>query len=300
MMKEKHFLLLGPVCRDTVITEGTARSCVGGAVYYQSAVLASLEVKVTAIVTLSLDDKSLLDEFHPDVDIVPVWTKQTMKFENNYPDRNNLNKRIQKASIVPNPILPEHINADLNRFDAVSVLPLSPFDIPYRTVLHLAASEKRIFAGIQGYLRHLNKGQIELKRWREYLFYAKFFDMIFCDGNEIKYISDMEFSDITNHAEYVRSFGVDELIVTLGSGGSLIATSSGRHLEPAFIAENEADATGMGDTYMAGYTASRVAGNSIEYSGKFASAVAALKLEQNGAFAGNILQIEERMKGKQN
>jgi sugar/nucleoside kinase (ribokinase family) len=46
------------------------------------------------------------------------------------------------------------------------------------------------------------------------------------------------------------------------------------------------DATGCGDTYMAGYLYCRAKGLNLQESGEFAAAMATLKIESSGPFTG--------------
>ncbi len=47
-----------------------------------------------------------------------------------------------------------------------------------------------------------------------------------------------------------------------------------------------ADATGCGDTYMAGYLSQRMKGADLQEAGEFAAAMASLKMESPGPFRG--------------
>jgi len=63
---------------------------------------------------------------------------------------------------------------------------------------------------------------------------------------------------------------------------------------PAFRPAAEVDATGCGDTYMAGYLYQRVKGAGIQQAGEFGAAMASLKMESYGPFDGtenDILQL---------
>ena len=61
------FIIIGPLTRDTILRDGLMYHSTGGAVYYQAAVLSKLEVDVTAIITLSYEDKELLNAFSSNV-----------------------------------------------------------------------------------------------------------------------------------------------------------------------------------------------------------------------------------------
>jgi hypothetical protein len=92
------FIIIGPLTRDTILRDGLKYHTTGGAVYYQAAVLSKLEVDVTAIITLSYEDKELLNAFPNNVDVIPLFFDETMEFENIYPDIDP-NHRVQKANV---------------------------------------------------------------------------------------------------------------------------------------------------------------------------------------------------------
>lgn len=60
-------------------------------------------------------------------------------------------------------------------------------------------------------------------------------------------------SDPYDAAVKLADWGVKEVLLTLGDKGSLIYVDERFYEIPAYPVENVADATGCGDTYMAGY-----------------------------------------------
>ena len=94
-------------------------------------------------------------------------------------------------------------------------------------------------------------------------------------------------SDIRKGAKTLAGWGVGEVIVTLGSMGSVIYSDDRFQEIPAYLPTTSVvDATGCGDTYMAGYLYRRIKGASVRESGEFAAAMATLKIETSGPFTG--------------
>ena len=75
-------------------------------------------------------------------------------------------------------------------------------------------------------------------------------------------------------------------MLTLGSMGSVIYADGEFHEIPAYPPTEIVDATGCGDTYMAGYLYMRNKGASYEEAGCFAAAMSTIKLEKSGPFSG--------------
>ena len=83
-------------------------------------------------------------------------------------------------------------------------------------------------------------------------------------------------------------WGVREVVITLGSLGSVIyADGSFSYIQAYIPTTSVVDATGCGDTYMAGYLYQRTKGAAIQDAGEFAAAMATLKIESSGPFTGN-------------
>ena len=87
--------------------------------------------------------------------------------------------------------------------------------------------------------------------------------------------------------KFLNDYGVKEVVITNGSKGSVIYHDETFYTIPAYQPKKITDATGCGDTYMAGYLYQRVKGSAIQQSGEFAAAMAALKMESSGPFTGS-------------
>jgi sugar/nucleoside kinase (ribokinase family) len=79
---------------------------------------------------------------------------------------------------------------------------------------------------------------------------------------------------------------VKEVVITLGSKGSVVYFEDVFYDIRAYKATEVVDATGCGDTYMAGYLYQRIKGSSVQYAGEFAAAMATLKIQSSGPFTG--------------
>ena len=92
--------------------------------------------------------------------------------------------------------------------------------------------------------------------------------------------------EVSKGAKLLAEWGVKEVVITNGSMGSVIYSGGAFYNIPAYKPEVVEDATGCGDTYMAGYLYQRVKGATIAESGHFAAAIASLKMESPGPFTG--------------
>ena len=92
-------------------------------------------------------------------------------------------------------------------------------------------------------------------------------------------------TDIKQAALQLAEWGVKEVLITLGSLGSIIYAEGTFHKIPAYPPKDIVDATGCGDTYATGYLYMRNKGASYEEAGCFAAAMSTLKLEASGPFS---------------
>ncbi len=294
---KKMLTLIGPLTEDTIVKNNSTYKSIGGAVYYQSSVLDHLEINTKVIITLSKNDKELLKAFSNNIEIFPIFTGGTIKFQNIYPD-NDPNHRIQKASISHNPIKIEYITSlELKNSNAILLGPLCPYDIPLETIEYLSKLKIPIYLGAQGYLRHLKGKRIVLRPWRDFQKYLKFVNILFLDENEAKTILGTQVS-LKEVAKMLASFGPEEVIITQGSNGSTIYSKKLDQIFkiPAFSPQKTEDPTGLGDTYMAAYAARKLEIEDPKKCGIFAAAASVIKIESKGAFKGSRKLIKERCK----
>ena len=90
--------------------------------------------------------------------------------------------------------------------------------------------------------------------------------------------------DVDLHAKQFDAWGVKEVLMTLGSYGSVIFVEGKFYEIPAYKPRKVEDATGCGDTYAAGYLYSRAKGAGYVEAGKYAAAMCTLKIEHTGPF----------------
>ena len=292
-----NITLIGPVAKDTISKNKSTYKSTGGAVYYQSSILNSLKIKTKSIVTLSKNDKHLLNAFSKNVEVFPLFFDKTMEFQNIYPTEDP-NFRIQKASIPINPIKVEDISSlNLKDSDIILLGPLCPYDIPLKTLKYLFSFKIPIYLGIQGYLRHLKENKVVLHPCDDAQHYLKFIKIIFMDENEAEIILGKKLP-LEKIAKKLTSYGPEEVIITQGSKGALIYSKKLDKIYkiPAFSPKCIKDPTGLGDTFMAAYAAKKLDVNDPQVCGMFAAAASVIKLENKGVFKGDKELIEERIK----
>lgn len=87
--------------------------------------------------------------------------------------------------------------------------------------------------------------------WAEKEEALKYIHILKANEHEMEVLTQC--SDPYDAAVKLADWGVKEVLLTLGDKGSLIYVDERFYEIPAYPVENVADATGCGDTYMAGY-----------------------------------------------
>lgn len=295
-----EFLLLGPVCKDTIIRGNQKTHSVGGAVYYQSKVFSALGLNYKAAVTLSVKDKNILNAFSDKNSILPIFKENTVKFENNYYDENP-NHRFQRSNAPKIPITKEDIKKIFSKIDGkcngILLGPLLPSDIPLETVSYLSKKNIPLYLGLQGYLRQFDGCEISLEPLIEIKKLLNMVNILFLDEKEARAVGKPEES-LQEIARKLSLNGPEEVIITCGNRGSIIYSTKKRtafKIMP-YAPSKLNDPTGLGDTYMAAYISRKLMSNDPKDCGKFASMVATIKLESYNGFNKNWNYVEQRLK----
>ncbi|WP_295667024.1 carbohydrate kinase family protein [uncultured Mucilaginibacter sp.] len=146
------------------------------------------------------------------------------------------------------------------------------------------AKKGKISLDVQGYLREVVDFKVNATGWPQNIEALQYVDILKADVAELKALTGCE--TVEEGAKLVAGCCVKEVIITNGSNGSVIYTDGVFYNIPAYQPETVIDATGCGDTYMAGYLYQRNKGAGIQQAGEFAAAMAGLKTAAAGAFVG--------------
>lgn len=201
-----------------------------------------------------------------------------MYFENTYGE--NQDNRSQRVLAKADPFTVEQLeNINAHIFHLGSLL---ADDFSLDVVKYL--STKGILAvDAQGYLREVRGEKVYPIDWTDKVEALKYIDILKVNEHEMEVLTGQ--TDIKQAALQLAEWGVKEVLITLGSLGSIIYAEGTFHKIPAYPPKDIVDATGCGDTYATGYLYMRNKGASYEEAGCFAAAMSTLKLEASGPFS---------------
>lgn len=254
----------------------------GGTSYYFSHGISHLNdwKNYKLVTSLAPSEYSSVDELTGkglNVEIIP--SKKTVYFENSYGI--NQNNRTQRVLAKADPFTVEkiqHIEAKI--FHLGSLL---SDDFSLDVIKYL--SKKGILSvDAQGYLREVRGENVYPIDWCEKKEALKYVHILKVNEHEAKVLTGLD--DYQAAARQLAEWGVKEVLLTLGSEGSIIYAENSFYYIPAYPPKEVVDATGCGDTYMLGYLYMRNKGVSYEEAGCFAAALSTVKLQKSGPFSG--------------
>jgi len=284
---KKDILCIGHITHDRIITpsQPDGVDCAGGTAYYVAWAMHHLPSDVNFGVTTAVGDdlKHEIDKLRQaGIDICDLGSQTSVYFENKYGE--NMNNRRQRVLSKASPFTIEQLkDAEAEVFHLGTLL---VDDFAPETVEYLA-SKGRVCVDVQGYLREVRDHHVYAVDWHDKLRVLKSTDILKVNEHELDVLTDGE-KDLRRAARLIRSWGVREVLITMGSYGSFIYADDRFYEIPSYPPRRVVDATGCGDTYAAGYLYARAHGAGCDEAGRLAAAMCTLKLEHTGPFDATI------------
>lgn len=285
----KDICCIGHITKDKIVTPHRVVYMAGGTSFYFAYAINQLPNDVSFSLVTSMDPT----ETEPaekmrqaGIDVTLNASRNTVFFENIYGENQNERKQRVLAKADPFTIEQlEHVDAKVYHLGS-----LLSDDFSNEVVEYLAKKGK-VSIDVQGYLREVKDEKVYPIDWKDKLKVLK--NTYYLKVNEIEMETITGLKDAHEAAKLLHSWGVTEVIITLGSEGSLIYVDDTFYEIPAYAPHEVVDATGCGDTYSAGYLYQRTLGATPTEAGKFAAAMCTIKLEHNGPFNRSIDDIHE-------
>ncbi|MFT3825181.1 MAG: PfkB family carbohydrate kinase [Chitinophagaceae bacterium] len=280
---------VGHITLDKVVTPQSTVYMAGGTSFYFSNAIHKLDVHYQLVTALS--EKEMLyvtDLREAGIAVTAFPSRHTVFFENIYPEHSD--HRIQNVLATADAFTIEqlkNINAAIFHLG-----PLLADDIPVALIEDLAA-RSIVSLDVQGYLRKVTDQKVIAIDWAEKKEALQHVSILKASESEMTVLTGH--TDIKQGAITLAGWGAKEVVITAGSKGSVIYSNNVFYNIPAFIPRTTTDATGCGDTYMAGYLYKRHQQAGIQEAGEFAAAMASLKIESSGPFKGGEEEVLQLM-----
>lgn len=287
-------ICVGHITHDRIITPDRDLHMPGGTSFYFSYGLRHLlgersEISYRLVTSLAEKDMKAVDDMRREgIDVEVIPSRETVYFENIYgADQNNRQQRVRAKA---DPFTCEKL-ADLEaEYIVLGSLLADDFDL---AVLRQLSARGTLVVDAQGYLREVRGEQVFACDWTDKLEALRYIDILKVNEHEIEVLTGEP--DQHRACEILADWGVREVLLTLGSYGSVVYAGGQFFDIPPYEPERIVDATGCGDTYVMAYVLRRRLGDTPERAAHFASAVASIKLESSGPFCGTMDNVLRRL-----
>ena len=280
-MSTHELCCVGHITLDKVVTPKNTVYMPGGTSYYFSHAIQHFEdidyMLVTALAETEM--KSVEDLRAEGIQVAVMPSKHTVYFENIYGE--NQDNRTQRVLAKADPFTVDYLKGIDSRIFHLGSLLADDFSLE---VVEYLAGKGLVSIDSQGYLREVRGTDVFAVDWREKKEVLRHVHFLKANEHEMEVLTGH--ADPVNAGRVIHAWGVKEVLLTFGSMGSIIYDGSTYHKIPAYIPKEVVNATGAGDTYMAGYLYKRAKGADIEEAGRFAAAMTTLKIEGIGPFDG--------------
>lgn len=273
---------IGHITHDRIITPRHTVNIPGGTAFYFAHAFSRLNdhSRFRLVTSLAETDMKAVDDIRSlGIDVKVIPSPATVYFENRYgADQNHRTQRVL-AKAAPFTIDGlRDIDARICHLGTLLADDFSP------EVVQWLASRTQVSADVQGYLREVRGESVCHIDWPDKCDVLRHIHTLKANEKEMQVLTGS--SDPIVAARILSEWGVSEVLLTLGSEGSLIYAENTFHEIPAYPPHDVVDATGCGDTYMAGYLYKRSLGAGYDEAGRFAAAMCTVKLESSGPFRG--------------
>lgn len=279
---------IGHITLDKIVTKRNTVYMSGGTAFYMTYGISCLPKDVSYQLVTKVGHAQVKDVEKikaMGIDTICYPSRHTVYFENIYGEDSN--ERKQRVLAKADPFTIDDVRPlQAKVFHLGSLL---ADDFAPEVVEHLA-TKGLVSIDVQGYLREVVGQQVLATGWKDKERILSCTGILKLNESEAEVITGNK--DLRDVARKLASYGVKEVIITLGSYGSMIYADGTFYDIPPYVPNCVVDATGCGDTYSTGYLWCRAQGAGYAEAGHFATAMCALKLEHNGPFDKTIEDIQ--------
>lgn len=280
-MKKHQLCCIGHITLDKITTPQSTVYMPGGTAFYCSHAIRRFSDLDYALVTaVGATEMKVVDQLREaGIEVTALPSRYSVYFENIYGE--NQDDRTQRVLAKADPFTAapfKDIDAEIYHLGSLLA---DDFSLD---LIKLLASKGLVAVDSQGYLREVRDTHVYPVDWADKLEALPYVHFLKVNEHEMEVLTGH--SDPYQAARQLNEWGVKEVLVTLGSMGSLIFDGKDFYRIPAYKPQCITDATGCGDTYTIGYLYQRVSGANIEQAGRFAAAMSTLKIEKSGPFSG--------------
>ena len=278
---------IGHITLDKIITPHFTAQMPGGTAYYFAKALKNFDHSGFHLITsIGETEMDVIRELQSDgIDVTVIPSRKSVCFENKYGD--DMNERAQRVLAKADPFMAAKIPEINSRIYHLGTLLADDFDLE---VIKKLSGNGIVSVDVQGFLRKVDGERVVPVDYHKKIEALPYISILKANEMEMETLTGT--TDPKKAAYMLYDWGCPEIILTLGSKGSIIYAHGKFYDIPAFPPDKLIDATGCGDTYMAGYLYMRSKGATYEEAGSFAAAMCSIKLSKTGPFASTIQDVK--------
>ena len=278
---------VGHITLDKVVTPKNTVHMPGGTSFYFSHAIRNLkDINYTLVTAIAESEMAVANDLQSKgIDVKVMPSKHSVYFENIYGE--NQDNRTQRVLAKADPFTVDYLEDIDARIYHLGSLLADDFSLD---VIRFLSQKGLVSVDSQGYLREVREQNVYAVDWTEKKEALQYIHFLKANEHEMEVLTG--YDDVAMAAKQLYDWGVKEVLITLGSMGSVIYDGTTFHKIPAYKPKEVVDATGCGDTYMTGYLYKCAKGAGIEEAGRFAAAMSTLKIECLGPFKGTKEDIE--------
>jgi sugar/nucleoside kinase (ribokinase family) len=283
---------IGHLTHDKIVTPRHTVHMAGGTSFYFSHAIRKMPLQYHLVTALAKEDFAFAEALiQSGVSTTVLSSQHTVYFENIYPDQSD--HREQKVLFTADPFQVAdiaHLQSSIFHLGPLLAEDISP------ELIQLLATKGILSLDVQGYLRKVVDQEVVATHWDQKKEVLPYISILKANETEAE-----KLTGLSNHYDAAKSLadiGVKEVIITLGSKGSLIYAEGNFYEVPAVSPTAVIDATGCGDTYMAGYLYQRFQKTNYYDAGLFGAAMASIKIAASGPFNGTEKAIADLLRSE--
>ena len=268
---------VGHITLDKVVTPKHTVFMPGGTSFYVSNAIRHLKDICYSLVTaVGASEMRVVDDLRTKgVEVKVFESTHSVCFENIYGE--NQDNRTQRVTAKADPFTVEQMEGTHARIYHLGALLADDFSLE---VVEYLSQKGMVSVDSQGYLREVNDECVYAVDWKKKKEMLQHIHFLKANEHEMEVLTG--YPDAQSAAQQLHEWGVKEVLLTFGSMGSLLYDGVDFYPIPAYQPHEIVDATGCGDTYMAGYLYQRSKGQPMDAAGHFAAALSTLKIERSG------------------
>ena len=272
---DKGIGVVGSTTIDTIVSQHRRFTKIGGATAYAGITYSRHGLDTFVVTNIADNDRTIIDRLEQEnITVLNGQTNRTTHFVNDI----KKDPRRQKLFNRARSIQPRQLSAAIKRLGGLHLGPLHPDDIESKSLTALHNTDLKIFLDIQGYTRKVVNKRVSPAVSKHLPTALSAAQIIKANGTELKVILEHYQKGL---AELMKSFEIEESVITLGQEGGWVETLSGEKYEySADRIKTVIDPTGAGDVFFAAYLIYRFANiQDIPNACRYAARIAARQVE---------------------